>query len=73
MVFEDNFLRLTVTVLFRKNEFFKNLNFLIPFQKSISYNNAVVTKQICFSPTFSKSWVHISDNIAGAIGRPQYY
>ena len=29
-----------------------------------------VTKQIYFSPIFWKSWVHISDNIAGVVGGP---
>ena len=32
----------------------------------------VVTKQIRFSPTFGKSWVHISDDIAIVVGDPQY-
>ena len=31
----------------------------------------MVTNQVYFSPTFLKSWVHISDNIAGIIGAPQ--
>ena len=46
MVFENNFLRLTVTVRFQKNEYFKNVNIFYPFLQSISYNNVVVTKQI---------------------------
>ena len=33
----------------------------------------VVTKQIYFRPTFLKSWVHISDDIAGVVGGLQYY
>ena len=48
--------------MFSKKKCFKN-KFSNPFQ-SVSYNSMVVTKQICFSPTFLKSWVHISDNIA---------
>ena len=28
----------------------------------------VDTKQIYFSPTFLKSWVHISNNVAGVVG-----
>ena len=31
MLFEENFLTLTVTVRFQKNEYFKNVNFLIFF------------------------------------------
>ena len=33
----------------------------------------VVIKQIYFSLTFLKSWFHISNNIAGVVGDPQYY
>ena len=46
-MFEENFLRLTVTVRFqkKKNDYFKNVNFLIFFFQSITYNNVVVTKQ----------------------------
>ena len=29
------------------------------------------SNQIYFSPTFWKSWVHISDNIAGVVGGPK--
>ena len=83
MVIEGNFLRLTGTVRFLKNEYFKNVNFLIlsililfsyPYPilsyfsflfHSAWYNYLVAIKQIYFSPTFSKSDVHISDNIAG--------
>ena len=79
MVIEENFLRLTGTVRFLKNEYFKNVNFLIlsililfsytyPILSYFSflfhsawYNYLVVIKQIYFS----KSDVHISDNIAG--------
>ena len=79
MVIEENFLRLTGTVRFLKNEYFKNVNFLIlsililfsyPYPilsyfsflfHSAWYNYLVVIKQIYFS----KSDVHISDNIAG--------
>ena len=79
MVIEENFLRLTGTVRFLKNEYFKNVNFLIlsililfsyPYPilsyfsflfDSAWYNYLVVIKQIYFS----KSDVHISDNIAG--------
>ena len=42
MVFEENFLRLTVAVRSQKNEFFKNVN----------YNNVVVTKKFTFHPRF---------------------
>ena len=58
---KENFSRSTVTVLFSY------------FFQSINYNNVVDTKQIYFSPTFSKSWMRISDNIAGVLGDPQYY
>ena len=46
MALEENFLRLTVTVCFQKNECFQNVNFLTFFLKSISYNNVVVRQ--CF-------------------------
>ena len=75
-MFEEKFLRLTVKVRFPKIEYFRNVNFLILFFNSISCNNMVVTKQIYFSLTFSKSRVLISDNIAGVlglVGGPQYY
>ena len=29
MLFEENFLRLTLTVRFQENEYFKNMNFVI--------------------------------------------
>ena len=57
---KENFSRSTVTVLF--SYFFQSINY-----------NVVDTKQIYFSPTFSKSWMKISDNIAGVLGDPQYY
>ena len=47
--------------------------FFFFFFQSIVYNNVVVTKQIYFSTTFLKSWVRISDNVAGAVGGPQYW
>ena len=40
--------------------------------KSTSYKNVVETKQIYFSPTFSKSWVCTSDNVVGVLWSPQY-
>ena len=52
MVFEENFLRLTVTVRFQKNKYFKKVNCLTLFFQSISYNNLVVLTQIYFSFTF---------------------
>ena len=64
MVFEDNFFGLTVAVHFQKNDFF--------FIQSIVYNSMVVTKQICFLATALKSWVHISDNIAGVVADPKH-
>ena len=63
MVFEENFLRLTVAVRFQKLGTSKTLIFFLFF--SVSHNNVVVTKQIYFSPTFFKSWACIPDNIAG--------
>ena len=57
----------------QKNEYFKNVNFLILFSVIISYNNVVDTKQIYISPTFLKPWDHISDNVAGVVEGPQYY
>ena len=51
MAFGKDFLRLTVLVHLKKNEYFKSVSFLLLFW-SISYNNMVVTKQIHFSPIF---------------------
>ena len=45
MVFEENFLRLIVTVCLKKNEYFKNVKFYHPFYQSINYNNLFVKKQ----------------------------
>ena len=70
MLFEENFLRLTLTECFLKTECFKKGNLSYPFQ-SISYNNVVVRKQIYFSPTFSKSWFYIFDNIECVVGGSQ--
>ena len=63
MVFEENFLRMTVAVRFQKLGTSKTLIFFLFF--SVSHYNVVVTKQIYFSPTFFKSWACIPDNIAG--------
>ena len=49
----------------------KTLVFLSFFQ-AISYKNLVITRQIYFLRTFLKSWVHVSDDIAGVVGDPQY-
>ena len=69
MVFEEYFLRLTTEYVFKKWVLEKR-EFSYFFK---SANNVVVTKQIYFSPAFLKSWVHISDNIAGVVGVSQYY
>ena len=53
IVFEDNSLRLIVTVVFKKRVLRKR-KCSYPFQ-SICDNNVVVVKQIYFSPTFLKS------------------
>ena len=45
IVFEENFLRLIVTVCF-----FKKREFSYPFYQSINYNNLVATKHIYVSP-----------------------
>ena len=47
--------------------------FSYTFSQSISYNNVVDIKQIYFSSTLLKLWVHISDTVAGVIADPQYY
>ena len=73
MVFKGNFLGLAVTVHLQKYEYFEKREFSYPFFPSIVYNNVAVTKQIYFLTTLLKSWVHISDNIAGLEGAPQYY
>ena len=71
MVCEKNFLRLTVTGCFQKMSTSKMWIFLLFL--SVTYNNVVITKQIYFSSTFLKSWVHISDNIAGVVGGTEHY
>ena len=63
MVFEDNFLGLTVAVSFQKHQYFKKRELPNPFFQSIVYNNVVVTKQICFLATFFKLWAYISDKL----------
>ena len=73
MVPEDNFLKIDINSSFSKKWVLKKREFPYPLFQSISYNNGVVTKQIYFSSTLSKSWVHIPDNIAGLVGGPQYY
>ena len=78
-MFEQNFLKLTETIRFTKE--IKNKikwviqkhEFSYPFFQSVSYSNVIVTKQMYFSPTFLKSWVHTSDNIARAVGGLEYY
>ena len=66
MVFEGNFLRLTVTVCFQKMSTLKRWILLINFL--VSNNKVVVTKKKnYFSPTFFKLWVNISENIAGVV------
>ena len=54
----------------KKMSTLKTWNF---FFQSISYSNVVVTKQIHFSSTFLKSWVHIFDKVARVAGGPGYY
>ena len=71
MVFEENFLRSTITVRFKKRVLQKG-EFSYYFF-SVSYDKVVATKQIYFSSTFLRSWIHISDNIAGVVGGSQYY
>ena len=83
IVFVENLLRLTLIVRFpiknkKQNKNKKTMStsktwIFICFFRSISYNNVVVTKQVYFSSAFLKSWVYISDNIAGVVGGPQYY
>ena len=74
MMFEENFMSLTATVRLQKNEYLKNMNFLIHMFQSISCNNVVDGKQIYFLPTsWVKLWVHISNNAAVVVEGPQYY
>ena len=49
MVFEENFLRLTVTVRSQKNGYFKNVN----------HNNVVVTKKLLFTYVFKIMGSHL--------------
>ena len=73
MVFEKNFLKLTVPASFLKKRVLQKRELFYYFSQSISDNDVVVTIQIYFSPTVLKLWVHISDNILGVVGDPQYY
>ena len=73
IVIEEKFFRLTVKVNFQIKEYFKNVNSLIFFFPSISYNNVIVRKQTYFSPISFKSWVYISDNTEGVVRGPHYY
>ena len=50
-------LEIDSNIKFSKNEYFKNVNFLIIF--SVSYNNVVVTKQIWFSPIYKNTALHL--------------
>ena len=52
MVFEENFLRLTVTVTFQKKMSTSKTWIFLSFFHSISYNNVVVAKQVFFHPHF---------------------
>ena len=63
MLFEDDFLGMTIAVPFQKNQHFKKREFSDLFFQSINYNNVVVTEQTYFLTALLKSWVHISDNI----------
>ena len=67
-MFEDNFLGMAVAIRFQKNEYFKKREFSYSCFQSIVYHNVIVTKQIYILTTLLKSWVRISDNIAGAAG-----
>ena len=58
---------------FKKMSTLKTWVFLSFFFQSISHKIVVVTKLISFSPTFLKSWVDISGNIAGVVWGSQYY
>ena len=71
MVFEENFLRMTITVRFQKMSALKRWNLFTDFL--VSSNNAVFTKQIYFSPAFFKLWVYIFEKLAGVVGDSQYY
>ena len=44
------------------------MNLFETFFQSIRYNNMVDTKQIYFSRTFLKPWVHLFYNVAGVVG-----
>ena len=67
MVFGQTFLR-AVTGRFPKKRVLQKPEFSYPIFQSASYKNVAVTKQIYFSSRFLKSWIDISDNIAGLVG-----
>ena len=60
-------------MVFSKKMSTSETSFFLSFFQEINYINVVVTKQIYFSSTFLKLSIHISDNIAGALGGPHYY
>ena len=57
--------------MFSKKVMFQKRKFSY-FSQSICYSNVVLTKQIYFSHTFVKSWVHISHQIATLAGGSQH-
>ena len=69
----NQFLEIDSNSTFSKKWVLRKSEFSYPSFQWIGYNNVVVTKKNYFSPTFLKSWAHISDNIIGAVGVPQYY
>ena len=67
------FLKIDSSVMSSKRWILRKREFSYTFSQSISYNHVVDIKQIYFSSTLLKLWVHISDTVAGVIGDPQYY
>ena len=65
MLFEENFLRLTITACFWNRECHKNVNFFALSNQKMKWRSC--PKQIFCPPTFLKSWIQISDNIASVI------
>ena len=64
MVFEGEFLEIdSISMFSKKKRVIQKREFFCPFLQSISYNNAIVTKQIYFSPFFKFTFKMIDSNL----------
>ena len=59
MVFEENFLRLAVTVRLQKNEYFKNVNFLIFLFSQQVIRTSLAQNKFNFTHIFKIMGLHL--------------